>query len=543
MSDGKRPGLPTGWATATIGELVAGDGVFADGDWVETKDQDPLGDVRLIQLADIGDGVYLDRSSRFLTSGKAAELRCTFLERGDVLIARMPEPLGRACIFPGDPKRAVTAVDVCIVRTGSLGPDQRWLTWTINSPSFRRRIEALQRGTTRKRISRRNLGTIHLPVPSLEEQHRITGEIEKHFTRLEASVAELERTRLNLKRYRAAVLRAASEGRLVATEAELARAEGRQYELAGLLLDRILKERRARWEADQLAKMRAAGKEPKDDKWKAKYKEPLAPDTSGLPELPEGWVWASLGQVFQVFVGATPSRARPEYWNGDVPWVSSGEVSFRTIHDTRELITDLGLRNSSTGLHPPGTVLLGMIGEGKTRGQAAILGIAACNNQNSAAIRVSEAGLPADYIFRFLEGQYEQTRQIGSGNNQPALNKTRVQNIVFPVPPLAEQQRIVAEIERRLSLVDELEAVVEHSLKRADRLRQAVLKRAFEGRLVPQDPSDEPASVLLERIRAESAALAHARNSRRQRASRGDRTPKAPAPLADYRTGGPNAGE
>ncbi|MDM2059987.1 restriction endonuclease subunit S, partial [Mycobacteroides abscessus] len=90
------------------------DGLFVDGDWVESKDQDPDGDVRLIQLADVGDGVFRDRSSRFLTSEKAKELRCTFLEPGDVLVARMPEPLGRACIFPGVGQPAVTAVDVCI---------------------------------------------------------------------------------------------------------------------------------------------------------------------------------------------------------------------------------------------------------------------------------------------------------------------------------------------------------------------------------------------------------------------------------------------
>ncbi|ANO14592.1 hypothetical protein BAB77_12585 [Mycobacteroides abscessus] len=92
------------------------DGLFVDGDWVESKDQDPDGDVRLIQLADVGDGVFRDRSSRFLTSEKAKELRCTFLEPGDVLVARMPEPLGRACIFPGVGQPAVTAVDVCIIR-------------------------------------------------------------------------------------------------------------------------------------------------------------------------------------------------------------------------------------------------------------------------------------------------------------------------------------------------------------------------------------------------------------------------------------------
>lgn len=100
----------------TLAQALRSADVFTDGDWVESKDQDPTGDVRLIQLADIGDGEYLGKSARFLTSSKARELRCTFLKPGDVLIARMPDPLGRACIFPGHLKSAVTVVDVCIVR-------------------------------------------------------------------------------------------------------------------------------------------------------------------------------------------------------------------------------------------------------------------------------------------------------------------------------------------------------------------------------------------------------------------------------------------
>ncbi len=199
-------GLPHGWAHATIGELVASEGVFTDGDWVESKDQDPQGNVRLIQLADVGDGVYLDKSCRFLTRAKAAELQCTFLEPGDVLIARMPDPLGRACLFPGDSKKSVTVVDVCIVRSGSLGANHRWLMCAVNSPEFRGRVAALQSGSTRKRISRGNLATIRLPVPPLGEQRRIVAEIEKQFTRLDAAVAALKRLQTNLKRYRASVL-------------------------------------------------------------------------------------------------------------------------------------------------------------------------------------------------------------------------------------------------------------------------------------------------------------------------------------------------
>jgi len=159
---------------------VAGDsGLFLDGDWIETKDQDPNGDVRLIQLADIGVGEYLDRSSRFLTSEKAAELKCTFLQPGDVLIARMPDPLGRACIFPGDPRPSVTAVDVCIVRPDPSEVDAAWLKWAINSARLRAELDRFATGTTRKRISRKNLGKIPLQLPPLSEQRRIAAILDK----------------------------------------------------------------------------------------------------------------------------------------------------------------------------------------------------------------------------------------------------------------------------------------------------------------------------------------------------------------------------
>jgi type I restriction enzyme, S subunit len=152
--------------------------LFCDGDWVESKDQDPSGDVRLTQLADVGDGEFVNKSARFMTSSRAKALQCTFLQPGDILIARMPDPLGRACIFPGDPRPCVTVVDVCIVRPDE-HIDRRWLVYAINSPMFRRQISRHINGTTRQRISRSNLGTIGLDVPSLPEQRRIAAILDK----------------------------------------------------------------------------------------------------------------------------------------------------------------------------------------------------------------------------------------------------------------------------------------------------------------------------------------------------------------------------
>ena len=134
------------------------------------------------------------------------------------------------------------------------------------------------------------LGALPIPLPPINEQHRIVAEIETQFSRLNAVVTAFKRVQANLKRYRASVLQVACEGRLVPTEAELARAEGCSYESAEQLLQRILQERRAQWQSEQLANMQAEGKVPKDDRWKSKYREPVKPDMNGLPELLEGWV-------------------------------------------------------------------------------------------------------------------------------------------------------------------------------------------------------------------------------------------------------------
>ncbi|TAH14096.1 MAG: restriction endonuclease subunit S [Curvibacter sp.] len=161
------------WPVVPLAKALDSAHVFVDGDWVESKDQDPDGDVRLIQLADIGDGYYVDKSNRFLTSDAARRLKCTFLEAGDLLIARMPDPLGRACIFPGDSKRAVTVVDVCIIRPDSNTVYTSWLMHCINSPQSRNQIDEYTTGTTRQRISRGNLTKIKVALPPLEEQRRI----------------------------------------------------------------------------------------------------------------------------------------------------------------------------------------------------------------------------------------------------------------------------------------------------------------------------------------------------------------------------------
>ena len=217
-------------------------------------------------------------------------------------------------------------------------------------------------------------------------------------------------------------------------------------------------------------------------------KDPVYKDTSGDENeirltLPDNWIRLRMGDVFSVEVGATPSRRAPEYWNGTINWVSSGEVRFNRIFSTDERITEDGLANSSTNVQPVGTIMLAMIGEGKTRGQAAILEIPAAHNQNTAAILVSATPCDSKYIYYFLQMNYENTRRVGSGNNQKALNKERVRALRFPFASFAEQRVIVEEIESRMSVCDSIEQTVDAALQQAEAMRQSILKDAFEGRL------------------------------------------------------------
>lgn len=185
-------------------ELVTSNGLFCDGDWIEKKDQDPNGVVRLIQLADIGVCEFKDKSNRFITEAKAEELNCTYLQKGDILIARLPDPLGRACIFPFEGKY-ITAVDVAVVRVSGVDVNPKYVMYMINSPQFRNEIKQYESGTTRKRISRKNLDKIDFEMPPLAEQNRIVSRIEELFSELDNGVEMLKKTKQQLAVYRQAV--------------------------------------------------------------------------------------------------------------------------------------------------------------------------------------------------------------------------------------------------------------------------------------------------------------------------------------------------
>ena len=508
--DGQTPQLPRGWTCTDLGSVCV---ILAGYGFPKRLQGKGSGDLPFFKVGDISETWksghdYLTRANHYLSHDEAASINAKALPAGATVFAKIGAAiaLNRRSILS---QPSLVDNNVMAVSPMPEALASKYLFYfmcTIGLGDF-------ARATAVPSIRKGDVENISFPLPPLPEQRRIVAEIEKQFTRLDASVAALRRTRANLKRYRASVLHAACSGELAPTEAELARAEGREYEPADVLLERILAERRAHWEAQE--------------KRRGKYQEPAAPDTSDLPPLPEGWVWASLAQLGEVRLGRQRSPKRATGPNMR-PYMRAANVTWNGLNlsDVKEM--DFTPAEYGTYQLLPGDILLAEAsGSQDEVGKPAVWNgeVDNCCFQNTLIrVRAERELAPFLYCHLLSDARSGALGRAARGVGIHHLGAQRAETWAVGLPPLAEQHRIVAEVERRLSVIQQAEAAVEASLHRAERLRQSILKRAFSGQLAPQDPDDEPASVLLERIRAQREAEQKAASATRKRPPRRKQT-------------------
>ena len=436
-----------------------------------------------------------------VSSAGSMKSAANVFREGDVLYGRLRPYLNK--VYQSDFDGLCSSEFIVMPETSAT--HGRFLKYRLNSSDFVKFSSSLNTGD-RPRVDFHQIGEFPFRLPPRKEQSRIADALDELFSDLDAGVAALERAREKLNLYRASVLKAAVEGSLTADW----RRRNPQAEPSAELLKRILVERRRRWEQDQIRKFREKGKTPPRN-WKARYKEPVAPDVAELPALPEGWCWASFDQIGSVQGGIqkTPARAprKTHYPYLRVANVHRGSLDLSNLHRFEMTAEELGRLRLE-----PGDILVVEGNGSRTEiGRCAIWSgeVADCVHQNHIIrVRPFDGSLPR-YLDIFLNsptGQLAIQNVASSTSGLYTLSITKIKRLPFPLPSMTEQEAVVEAVEDQLSTIEHLEADIEAKLESAQALRQAILKHAFSGKLVPQDPNDEPAFELLERIAAEREA-------------------------------------
>ena len=428
--------------------------------------QTTLGEIAAFEMGQAPPGVECNKAGKgtvFVKAGEFASLYpeekewttrpLKFGKRGDVFI----------CVVGATAGKLNLGIDCAIGRSvAAIRPNEgintKFVYYQLQPHVLK--LRAASSGSAQGVISKTQLQQIPILVVPLDQQKLLVAEIEKQFSRLDESVANLKRVKANLKRYKASVLKAAVEGKLT----EDWRKQHPNVEPASKLLERILAERRAKWNG------------------RGKYKEPAKPGTNNLPSLPEKWTWATVDQLTSMVTSG--SRGWRAYYSDTDPLfiraqdIKTDSLNLQTIarvsipkntEGTRTAVTNGDILITITGANVTKSALVKQLGE-----QAFV-------SQHVALLKPSLASV-STYLFTWVVSPAHGRKMLerwAYGAGKPGLSLDQVRGLPVALPPLAEQNPITAEVERRLSVIEELEAAVQANLTRADRLRQAILARAF----------------------------------------------------------------
>jgi type I restriction enzyme, S subunit len=523
-------GLPHAWCDAKISEITA---VNPTLDKTGIPDDIEVSFVPMPAVQAESGVINVSKIRKFSEVKKGY----TPFHEGDVLFAKITQCMenGKMAVVPEVINGlGFGSTEFHVLRALS-GVSAKYIYYYVSSQAFRREAEHNMSGAVgQRRVTTPYLSACDVALPPTNEQHRIVAKIEELFSKLDKGIENLKTAQAQLKVYRQALLKHAFEGKLTAQWREQNKDK---LETAAALQQGIQQERAHRYQqqlADwqkspsvpllQRGKTASAAATPPTASLpplkkggggdlKPKAPKPLPPLTkeelAELPELPEGWGWCKLGNVGLVGTGITPLKGRSDFYaNGNIPWVTSGALNDNFVTEASDYITELALKETNLRIYPKHTLLIALYGEGKTRGKCSELLIEATTNQAIAAI--VQEGISEKlrkFIKWFFQKNYGDIRLKSSGGVQPNLNLSIIENTLFPMCSIEEANQIVDAIETKLSEVDQLELTLTTSLQQAEALRQSILKRAFSGQLVLQDPHDEPATVLLARIKAERATV------------------------------------
>jgi len=336
--------LPPNWAATTLGSVTE--------EKVSQTGPPSTGEFTYIDISSIDNKTKRISQPKILAASSAPSRAKQNLKVGDVLVSMTRPNLNAVAVVPPSLDGAIGSTGFHVLRAIEFEP--RWLFCVVQTNDFVDSMCRVVQGALYLAVRPKDIRGYEIPVPPVEEQKRIVAEIEKQFTRLEAGVGALQRVQANLKRYRAAVLKAACEGRLVPTEAELAKVRSgsgvlplRQsrngsatlsatFETGEELLQRILTERRKDWSG------------------RGKYREPTTPDTSSLPHVPKGWTWATVEQLGEVTTGFTPPKGNAGFFGGNIPFFKPTDLDTGyNVREFRDSLTEAGAEHGRLLRHVP----------------------------------------------------------------------------------------------------------------------------------------------------------------------------------------------
>lgn len=497
--------LPQGWRWAPLGDLLLS---IETGKSFKCEERPPSAEeVGVVKVSAVSWGRYQEGESKTCLDANRVNPEL-FIAPGDFLFSRANtiELIG-ACVIADTVRHRVMLSDKILRFQFADAALKPWVLQALRSKQGRQQIEALASGNqeSMRNIGQEKIQQIQIPIPPEAERLRIVAKLEELLSDLDAGVAELKAAQKKLARYRQSLLKAAVTGELTTKwRAASALNTSARAENGQELLQRILTERRTRWQARQLAKFQQQGKTPPKD-WQKKYPEPVQSDTSGLPALPQGWVWASLSQVGWLDRGRSKHRPRnaPHLYGGPYPFIQTGDIRHADtfMSDVEASYSEAGLAQSR--LWPAGTICITIAAN---IGKTAILSTAACFPDSVVGFLTGSNDVSVRYVEYFMRSVQQKLEDEAPATAQKNINLEILEKVVIPVPSIQEQHQIVMLLDDAIGASRETDRSIERSLKQSTAQRQNILRAAFAGQLVPQDPNDEPASVLLERIRAERAA-------------------------------------